>query len=42
MQLVKLTEADLKSLVAEAVVAVMDTQEVKKKAEEPKEGFQAG
>ena len=27
------------SLVAKAVVAAMDTWEVKKKAEEPKEGF---
>jgi len=36
---VELTENDLKSLVAKAVAAVMYTQEVKKKAEEPNEGF---
>jgi len=28
--------------VAEAVVAAMDAREVKKKEEEPKEGFEAG
>jgi len=39
LQSTELTEIDLKSLVAKVVVAVMDGQEVKKKAEEPKEGF---
>src|SRR5882724_5228039 len=33
------TELDLKSLLAEAVVAAMDAREIGKKAEEPKEGF---
>ena len=33
------TELDLKSLVAEAVAAVMDARETGKNAEEPKEGF---
>ena len=33
------TETNLKSPVAKAVAAVMDAWEVKKKAEEPKEGF---
>ena len=37
--LVESTKVDLKSLVAKAVVATMDAREVKKKAEEPKEGF---
>jgi len=36
---VELSETDLKSLVAKAVAAAMDAREVKKKAEEPKEGF---
>jgi len=35
---VESAKVDLKSLVAEAVAAAMDTREVKK-AEEPKEGF---
>ena len=39
VQLVKTTEVNLKSLVAEAVVAAMDAWEVKKKAEESKEDF---
>src|SRR5882724_1560547 len=33
------TELNLKSLVAEAVVAAMDAREIGKKAKEPKEGF---
>src|SRR5882724_7376875 len=33
------TELDLKSLVAEAVVAAIDAREIRNKAEEPKEGF---
>jgi len=37
--LAKSTKVDLKGLVAEAVVAAMDAQEVAKKAEESKEGF---
>src|SRR5882724_8033426 len=36
------TELNLKSLVAEAVAAGMDAREIRKKAKEPKEGFQAG
>ena len=35
----KLTKLDLKSLVAEAVVAAMDAREIEEKAKEPKEGF---
>jgi len=34
-----LTELNLKSLVAKAVVAEMDAREIGKKAKEPKEGF---
>ena len=33
------TKLDLKSLVAEAVAAVIDAREIGKKAKEPKEGF---
>ena len=39
IQLTKSTETNLKILVTEAVVAVMDAQEVKKKTEELKKGF---
>ena len=39
IRLTKLTELNLKSLVAKAVVAAMDAREIGKKAEEPKEGF---
>src|SRR5882724_7003372 len=35
----ELTELNLKSLVAEAVAAAIDAREIRKKAEEPKEGF---
>ena len=39
VQSVESTKINLKSLVAEAAAAAMDAQVVKKKAEEPKEGF---
>jgi len=40
--LTELIETNLKSLVATAVVAARDALVVKKKVEEPKEGFYAG
>src|SRR5882724_8713404 len=39
IRLTESTELNLKSLVAKAVVAVIDTREIGKKAEEPKEDF---
>src|SRR5882724_3860966 len=39
IQSTELTELNLKSLVAEAVAAAIDAREIRKKAEEPKDGF---
>ena len=39
IRLAESTALDLKNLVAEAVAAAMDAREIRKKAEEPKEGF---
>ena len=39
IRLTESTELESKNLVAEAVAAAMDAREIRKKVEEPKEGF---